>query len=623
MKKNLLLLWSCLMLTIATVAQERGFKVVQDTQNGDQRIALIIGNSGYTDAPLINPVNDAKAMALSLKKYGFEVILKENANSIDMKKSIRDFGKKLQGGGVGLFYYAGHGMQVKGENYLIPVGTEITNEEEVEYEAVNLGLVLAQMEVARNQMNIIILDACRNNPFAKANRSSGDKGLATVNAPTGTLIAYATAPGSVAADGSTDHGLYTQELLAQMNIPNQKIEDVFKKVRGGVVKKSEGKQIPWESSSLIGDFYFSNNNSNNNSTINNNNNTNNTNITNVNNTVVSNTTDTNKGLYWKANTEGYFIYDYGTSIQNETSNSWSGSDLIVYHANTGKTMLLRNYSASSDNKLRPVEQIATNHQAVWKSTDAGYFLYVKGVGTQGETVSAWVGDDLLVHHEKGAIDYIFRNYKSKKDGQLRVAETIYSPTGSFWTANTEGYRIYFKGKEIQDETDSEWKGDDLIVNHKPTGQKFRLKSYEANKDGQLRVLEFETASTPHTWRANSEGYFIYVGTKAIQSETKSVWVGDDLLVYHENSDKTFILRDYENNKDNKTRDAETLYSDCSAFWKADDAGYYIYVKGVAVQAQTTSEWSGDHLIVTYAYKKYKLKNYEDKKDSVLRPAEAY
>jgi len=234
---------------------DRGMRV-QSAETSEQRIALVIGNGSYKDAPLRNPVNDARGMAQALKQVGFEVMHGENLSQNEMKRNIRAFGDKIRNGGVGLFYFAGHGTQINGANYLIPVDAVITKAEEVEYESVDVGLVLAQMESAHNRLNIVILDACRNNPFARSFRSARN-GLASIDAPSGTLIAYATAPGSVAIDGEGDNGLYTSELLGAMRQSGNKIEDVFKRVRIAVQAKSNGKQIPWESSSLVGDFYFS------------------------------------------------------------------------------------------------------------------------------------------------------------------------------------------------------------------------------------------------------------------------------------------------------------------------------------------------------------------------------
>ncbi|MGD9244544.1 MAG: caspase family protein [Desulfobacterales bacterium] len=220
-----------------------------------RRIALVIGNGAYKSSPLANPINDATDMATALKKLGFSVRLKINANQRSMENSIRAFGKELRSGGVGLFYYAGHGIQVHGRNYLIPIVADIESEADVKYESVDAGRVLSQMNEAENGLNIIILDACRDNPYARSFRSS-EKGLAKMDAPTGSILAYATAPGSVAADGSGRNGLYTSMLLKHMMTPDFKIEDVFKQVRKDVVNTSNNKQVPWESSSLMGDFYF-------------------------------------------------------------------------------------------------------------------------------------------------------------------------------------------------------------------------------------------------------------------------------------------------------------------------------------------------------------------------------
>ncbi|MGV8073954.1 MAG: SUMF1/EgtB/PvdO family nonheme iron enzyme [Syntrophobacteraceae bacterium] len=221
----------------------------------EQRVALVIGNDAYESAPLRNPVNDSRTMGKALEELGFQVTQKENLNQKEMKQEIQSFGQKLLKGGVGLFYYAGHGMQVGGRNYLIPVGARIEHENQVEYEGVDAGSLLAEMEYARNRLNIVILDACRDNPFSRSFRSVAH-GLATMNAPTGTLIAYATSPGAVANDGPGLNGTYTGELIKVIETPGLKIEDVFKQVRSAVREASQGKQIPWEASSLEGDFYF-------------------------------------------------------------------------------------------------------------------------------------------------------------------------------------------------------------------------------------------------------------------------------------------------------------------------------------------------------------------------------
>ena len=225
------------------------------SQNQAQRVALVIGNAAYRDAPLTNPVNDARAIALALKDAGFTVIARENVDQRGMLSALREFGDRLRAGGTGLFYYAGHGMQIKGRNYLIPVGAAVEREDEVAYNAVDAQAVLDKMEAAGNMANIMILDACRNNPFTRSSRS-GQSGLAQMDAPVGTLVAYATSPGAVASDGSGANGLYTQHLLTAIRQPGYKVEDVFKQVRVNVRRDSQGKQVPWEATSLEGDFYF-------------------------------------------------------------------------------------------------------------------------------------------------------------------------------------------------------------------------------------------------------------------------------------------------------------------------------------------------------------------------------
>ncbi|HUA54155.1 MAG TPA: caspase family protein, partial [Candidatus Sulfotelmatobacter sp.] len=222
----------------------------------EQRVALVIGNSAYAGAAALkNPVNDARAMGTKLRALGFDVTEVENGTKQQMERAIGQFSVKLNADSVSMFFYAGHGMQVNGKNYLMPVDAEIATEQTVRLEAVDVDAVLDQMSAAQARVNIVVLDACRNNPFERRFRGQSG-GLASMDAPAGSYIAYATAPGKVAADGAGNNGLYTSELLAALDTPNAKIEDVFKHVRASVMEKSAGQQTPWESSSLTGDFYF-------------------------------------------------------------------------------------------------------------------------------------------------------------------------------------------------------------------------------------------------------------------------------------------------------------------------------------------------------------------------------
>ena len=221
----------------------------------ERRIALVVGNGSYQSAPLKNPVNDAKDITNALRKLGFLVTHKQDVTQREFEAAIRDFGKNLREGGVGLFFYAGHGIQVDGINYLIPLDAEMLEETDVKYEAVDARRIMDAMYNARNNLNIVILDACRNNPVARSFRS-GSAGLARMDAPRGTIVAYSTSPGKVAFDGRGRNSPYTAALLEYMDNPGLTIEQVFKKCRKRIYKATKGKQIPWESTSLTGDFYF-------------------------------------------------------------------------------------------------------------------------------------------------------------------------------------------------------------------------------------------------------------------------------------------------------------------------------------------------------------------------------
>jgi TPR repeat protein len=251
MATSVVAIWAALMVGSIYTADGQS----REPGASEKRLALVIGNSRYDSAPLRNPVNDARAMAATLRTFGFDVAVLENASYKDMRRTILEFGNKLRDSGIGVFYYAGHGLQVNGRNYMVPVDAVIQGDAEVAVEAVDVEYVLSRMDTARNRLNIVILDACRDDPFSRSLRSSS-RGLASIDAPIGTLIAYATAPGRVAQDGDGPNGLYTSELLKSMKIPGLKIEDVFKRVRQSVSQQTNNKQVPWESSSLIGDFSF-------------------------------------------------------------------------------------------------------------------------------------------------------------------------------------------------------------------------------------------------------------------------------------------------------------------------------------------------------------------------------
>lgn len=221
----------------------------------EQRVALVIGNSAYPAAPLKNPLNDARAISKTLNQVGFEVLLRTNLSQKAMIEAVREFSTRLKEGDVALFYYSGHGMQVRGRNFLLPIDADIRAEDEVPYLSFDVSQVLDKLEFARSRANIVILDACRNNPFIRTFRSAR-VGLAQMDAPGGTLIAFSTAPGSEARDGDTELGTYTRHLVAHLTTPGLPVEIMFRRVREGVKAETKDRQTPWESSSLTGDFFF-------------------------------------------------------------------------------------------------------------------------------------------------------------------------------------------------------------------------------------------------------------------------------------------------------------------------------------------------------------------------------
>lgn len=220
-----------------------------------KRLALVIGNATYTATPLKNPENDANDISKALKDSGFTVIDVRNGSLGKMRQAVRQFGDMLNDHDVGLVYYSGHGVEVNGRNYLLPVNADIAREDEVADQSVDMDLILEKMATAKKAVNILIMDACRDNPFGLGFRSRS-KGLAMLDAPRGTIIAYATSPGRVADDGVGRNSPYTKNLLKYMQVPNKPIESVFKDVRRAVQQDTKGAQTPWENTSLSGDFFF-------------------------------------------------------------------------------------------------------------------------------------------------------------------------------------------------------------------------------------------------------------------------------------------------------------------------------------------------------------------------------
>lgn len=226
-------------------------------ENLERRIALVIGNSNYRDYPLRNPKNDATDIANKLQSLGFYVIKGIDVNKKTFMDKIREFENKSNNYDVALFYYAGHGMQTKGKNYLIPVDADIKAENEIDSQSISADVILAKLDDSQCQARILILDACRNNPFERSwHRGIASRGLSAMKGPSGTFIAYATDPDNVANDGDGKNSPYTKALLKLLDAPELSLESFFKEVAKEVKESTNGSQTPWTTSSFIGDFYF-------------------------------------------------------------------------------------------------------------------------------------------------------------------------------------------------------------------------------------------------------------------------------------------------------------------------------------------------------------------------------
>jgi uncharacterized caspase-like protein len=231
----------------------------------EKRVALVVGNSTYAQVgTLANPANDANDISSALKSAGFEVILGLNVDKREFDSKVRNFADILEDADVAIFFYAGHGLQVAGRNYLIPVDARLQSERDLDFDSVNLDFILKQMELGRaDKTNIVFLDACRDNPFTRnLARSMGTrsasigKGLAQVDTGVGTFIAYSTQPGNVALDGTGRNSPFTAALAKHVLEPDHNLTSVMIQVRKDVLAATGGKQVPWDHSALTGEFYF-------------------------------------------------------------------------------------------------------------------------------------------------------------------------------------------------------------------------------------------------------------------------------------------------------------------------------------------------------------------------------
>jgi hypothetical protein len=600
-----------LIITLFLCASSTYAQPVNTPAATPQRVALVIGNSEYETGPLLNPVNDAKAMANALRRTGFDVLEYINVQNLaDMKRAVRAFGTKIQNGGVGLFYYAGHGIQVDGKNYLVPTMARIYSEEEVEYESIDVGFILAQMEIARNRMNILILDACRNNPFARSWRSSAT-GLAFINAPAGTLIAYATSPGSVASDGTGENGLYTEELLQQVGIKGLKIEDVFKNVRVNVMARSNNLQTPWESSSLVGDFYFVRPD------------------VEIQETfieeVIPEIVETSDAATFKVVDSKYFFYRDGRDITGNTVASTVQNDVLLYDQGSNRNYLLSGYWNIRDENFRPAEELLCFSNAFWQLVGENqYRMYLKGKEITQETRSSLYDNNWLVYHKSTGDYYVFNDVNNSRENKLYQAFNMYSTNNTLWWADENNYYyLYVNGEQIAYRTYVSWSGNDLVVYDEEGQSSYLLRDYYNSKDKSLRSAEILAAPGIITYSREGNTYYLYRNGESFYYEIENSWSESDLLVFDKTNLQTYLLQDYAYATSGTSYTAKTLFSRNHSFWRKKDNNYYLYIEGVLqYEGDVTASYNGNDLEVYEMATglTWILTDYATTYDNVLRPA---
>jgi hypothetical protein len=518
--------------------------------NTERRIALVIGNGKYINSmELANPVNDARAMKKALENVGFDVYEYEDLNQAQIKKAIDDFGVRLKQYSVGLFFYAGHGIQAKGLNYLIPVDATIQSEQQVEYDCVQADRVLGQMEDAGSKINIVILDACRNNPFERSwSRSANGTGLAFMNAPTGSLIAYATSPGRTASDGSGSNGLYTSALLENLKTPGINILQMFQTVRRTVSAKSAKQQIPWESTSLTADFFFVNSSSNTNSG------TNFQNTQSIQENLTSVRDETS--ATWKHDEKSFWLFLNDQEISGRTTGSWSDNNWLVYDPVTNITFLLEDFTKKPLNQIFQAKVLGNSSDAWWRLDANYYYLYVKGTYIATRTKRFPVDNDLLVYDEPTNTTYIFRDFSHSADNQFRPAVLFDNAEYAFWRRTENTYWLYVKGEEIDGRTKNSQANNDLLVYDEQANITYLLEGYFTGSDTRnlkpARVLSYMDNIL---WMRTGNTFWLYLKGEIISSRTTNFRSANDLVVTDTQTNIQYILYDYFNTPDNQFRTA--------------------------------------------------------------------
>jgi hypothetical protein len=527
------------------------------SRNAGKRLALVIGNGKYQYAnALPNPVNDARAMRAALTEVGFYVLEYENLDQTQMKMAIDDFGSKLKNYSTGLFFYAGHGIQSKGLNYLVPVNASLKSEMQIEYDCVQADRVLGQMEDAGSTINIVILDACRNNPFERSwSRAVNGGGLAFMNAPTGSLIAYATSPGRTASDGSGSNGLYTSALLENIKTPGINILQMFQNVRRIVGEKSEKQQIPWESTSLTNDFFFVNDI------------VSSTALQNTNagqaNSLAINNPSREMTVRWKRDDKSYWLYYNGQEISSRLTGSWSDNDWMVYDPVTNNTYLLKDYNNQPFNQdFIPVE-LGNTSDAWWRYDGQYYMLYVKGIYIATRTRAFADDPDLLVYDGPTNTTYIFKDYKNCSDSKFRPAGIFDNAEYAFWRRIKNTYWLYVKGEEIEGRTKCGVANKDVLVYDSLTNITYLLQDfYVDSTNTKLRPARVVSYMDDILWmKSQGNTYWLYVKGEMISNHTTTVSSGNDLYVTDTDTKITYLLSDYFNAPEDQFRPAykSTLY----------------------------------------------------------------
>lgn len=522
----------CLFLSCITSAQNSSFN-----SGGQKRLALVIGNARYVYSPeLANPVNDARSIRDALQNVGFEVYEYENLNQSQIKQAIDLFGNRLKQYNIGLFYYSGHGIQSKGANYLIPVDANIKSEQQIEYDCVQADRVLGFMEAAGSEINIVILDACRNNPFERSwSRAVDGSGLAFMNAPTGSLIAYSTSPGRTASDGSGSNGLYTAALLENIRTPGITILQMFQNVRRTVSEKSDKTQIPWESTSLTNDFYFAGTGTGTGSSISN----------------------RKVDAKWKRVDDRYYFYLNDQEIGARLKAAWSDANLLVYDSITKTTCLIENYNNSPANQILPVKMLDNSTNAFYRVKEGLYYLYVNGEQIASRTSGTFVDNDVLVYDPLTNTTYILKDYKNNSDNALRHAIIFDNAESAFWRREKDNsYWFYVKGRNIQDKTKGVILGNDCVVYDQQTNITYICKDFLTENDRlKLRPAQIVSYQDNVFWQKTANLYYLILKGEMIQDRTTSRWSGIDLYVTDKQTNVTYIFQDFNNSPENQLRPA--------------------------------------------------------------------